>query len=151
MTEKPLRFVLYQIYDSAGALLYVGSTTDPGGRLHNHHLQQPWWDEAANITLEHFDTAAEMRAAEQSAIEIFGPRYNIVHTNKPYPWLDKPRRRKGTGSIFQRADGYWIARIELTTRGGGTRQNKQVCVRTREEAEQKLTELLALKQELAQQ
>lgn len=69
------RNVLYRIFDDDRALLYVGATTNPGGRLRNHARHQPWWDEASTIDLKRFDTFEELAEAEIDAITSEEPRY----------------------------------------------------------------------------
>lgn len=138
------RNILYRIFDDDGALLYVGATTNPGLRIGTHAQSQPWWDEAAEIKLERFDTLDELIEEEKAAIQIEGPRYNVIHSAE-YPWTAKPRRQKGGGTIFKRADGRWVGGLELPPIDGKRRQ-RRVIARTRAEVELKLASLKAAAQ-----
>lgn len=54
----------------------------------------------------------------------------------------KPRREKGTGGVFQRADGRWIARLELgRDPRTGKRRQKVVTAKTERDAKKKLAKL----------
>lgn len=50
-------------------------------------------------------------------------------------YREKPRRTRGSGSIFKRADGYWIGRVELSSTDGKRRhktvssRDPNVCIR----------------------
>lgn len=74
--------VLYRFYDTAGALLYIGITLNPGERWKRHRDEKPWWTEVANITLQQHGSREAVLAAERAAIETETPRYNVVH-NRP--------------------------------------------------------------------
>jgi integrase len=52
-----------------------------------------------------------------------------------------PRRGRGEGSITKRADGRWMARVDLGWRDG-RRRYKSVYGRTRRQASDKLTKAL---------
>lgn len=135
------RNVLYRVHDVNGALLYVGATTTPGTRLRTHHHYQPWWDEAANITLEHFATWADLMAAETRAIETEGAKYNVIHS--PHSVRStKGRGANGTGSVYLRGDGMWVGAVSIYD-ASGQRKRKTVSSKDREVAEQKLAAILA--------
>lgn len=113
--SKRVRYILYRIYDDHGKLLYVGATTNPALRYSAHHHSQPWWDDAAEIKLEHLDSAEELTSAELFAIETEAPEYNLLGVRSPAVWAMKPnKRKKGEGSIFQRSDGIWVGSLEAT-------------------------------------
>lgn len=73
--------VLYRCYSDNGRLLYVGRTINPGQRLTDHAGYKFWWGDVATIDLEHFETRAELVAAERKAIEAEGPVFNVIHNN----------------------------------------------------------------------
>jgi integrase len=54
--------------------------------------------------------------------------------------MSPKRRQKGTGSLFQRADGTWVGVVDLPTTDG-TRRQKRVSSKNRNEAMRKLREL----------
>lgn len=68
--------VVYRAFDEAGALLYVGATSDLGRRFVNHKSGASWFDELRTITVAHYPTREESLAAERDAIASEGPRYN---------------------------------------------------------------------------
>lgn len=138
MTEH---HVLYRIFDTAGGLLYVGATMDPGSRMRTHHLQQPWWNDAANITLEHFDTYEHLMAAESQAIATEGARYNVIHSPHAVRSTKERSRRRGEGSMYQRSDGLWVGAVSRIN-AQGRRVRKTVSSKDRVEAERLLAELV---------
>lgn len=86
MTQRrPQRHCLYRFFDAEGELLYVGITMNPAARWPKHSYQKPWWCEVESITLETFDSRADVLAAEREAIKTEHPRHNIVHVEKPEP------------------------------------------------------------------
>lgn len=70
---------LYRLFDTEGALLYVGIAGNPGRRFEQHAKDKPWWSEVDQIDLEHMDTRAEALIEEAKAIREESPRYNVVH------------------------------------------------------------------------
>ena len=134
------RYVLYRIYDTDDELLYIGATINPGGRFNDHARAQPWWDEAATIRLEHFDSLEALLAAEDAAIRLDGPQYNVLPAIIR-PWASKPRRPRGGGSVFRRADGYWVGVVELPRDQDGKRRRKRFVSRDRETVLQKIEDL----------
>lgn len=129
--------VLYRVYDTDGNLLYVGATTNFAQRLTTHSTYQPWWDDASRVELEHFDSFEDMAEAEVQAIRSEQPRYNVVFAH-PTPGPRRPRRQRGDGTIYRRADGVWIGRVELEPHADGRRRQKTVSSKNRETVVQKL-------------
>lgn len=76
--------VLYRLYRSDGALLYVGLTMSPIHRLQTHAAKKAWWHQVSNITLEHFPDGLSVKDAERLAIATEQPLYNVL----------QPRRRE---------------------------------------------------------
>lgn len=58
----------------------------------------------------------------------------------------KPRRRKGEGGVYQRADGLWCVSLELPEGLDGKRRRKVICRRSKDDA---LAELERVKSELS--
>lgn len=67
---------VYRAYGSDDRLLYVGCTARPLNRLHTQS-QSEWWQHAAYMTFEHFDTRSVALEAERVAIEDEDPLYNL--------------------------------------------------------------------------
>lgn len=139
MTE---RHTLYRVHDTNGVLLYVGATTDPGQRLRRHHLHQPWWDEAASITLQHFSTWEELMEAETRAIETEGAKHNVIHSPHAVRSTKPRSRRKGQGSVYRRGDGMWVGAVSMMA-ANGKRVRKTVSSKDRAVAELKFADLVA--------
>lgn len=68
---------VYRLYDASGRLLYVGKADDVAGRLNDHRLRA-WWPEVATATQEQFNTSAEAFQAEDRAIALERPKYNMA-------------------------------------------------------------------------
>lgn len=71
--------VLYRFFDTAGDLLYIGITNDPGRRWGRHAGDKPWWNEVDRIELERHPDRPTVLLAERDAIKAEYPRYNVVH------------------------------------------------------------------------
>lgn len=70
--------VVYRCFDSAGNLLYIGSTFQRNQRFRSHELTSQWWAQAADIKLEKFQSIAEARFAEAKAIFAEKPPHNHI-------------------------------------------------------------------------
>lgn len=92
------RTTLYRHYNNKGELLYVGISIVPGERQESHRKSAPWWQQVANIRLEHFSTPIEAKIAEDKAIATEDPVYNI---------LGRKRRKKGEFYNPQEILGYF--------------------------------------------
>jgi predicted GIY-YIG superfamily endonuclease len=74
---------LYRFYDAAGRLLYVGIAGNPGRRFNEHSRDKAWWSQVARSSMEHFATREEALWAEEVAIKVEQPAYNVVHNRSP--------------------------------------------------------------------
>lgn len=74
---------LYRFYDDAGHLLYVGITLDPGSRFARHRELKPWWLDVRGVSIEWYDSRAEVLAAETRAIAVERPLHNISRPSLP--------------------------------------------------------------------
>lgn len=88
--------VLYRFYDAAHQLLYVGITCNPPVRFIMHRHSKDWWSEVARIDIENFNSRDELKNAEQSAIRIERPRYNIQHNGDGVAAVDVVDRSSNT-------------------------------------------------------
>lgn len=70
---------LYRFFDANDVLLYVGITNDAGTRWRNHSRKKGWWREVCRVRVEHFDSRAEVEAAEKAAIIAEAPVHNVQH------------------------------------------------------------------------
>lgn len=76
-TTRPA--AVYRLYDTEGALLYVGSSFDPDRRLVDHR-RKAWGRLIARRTVEWHPDRDAADAAESRAIETEHPQYNHVGT-----------------------------------------------------------------------
>jgi hypothetical protein len=77
------------MYDTKGALLYVGCSASPFRRAHQHCLHTEWADSTGSIIVEWFTSSAEALAQERLAIESEKPQFNCRFSEP-----DKRKRRK---------------------------------------------------------
>lgn len=57
---------VYRFFDRQGHLMYVGIAYDPAERWKHHAAKTRWWKDAADNTIEWYDTRAEAERAEKS-------------------------------------------------------------------------------------
>lgn len=76
---------LYRLFDSVGALLYVGIAGNPGRRFEQHAGNKPWWGDVAVVTLEHYPSREAASMAEADAIRAENPRHNVVWAGDAKP------------------------------------------------------------------
>lgn len=88
--------VLYRFFDAQGNLLYVGITNDPEQRFRGHQGDKSWYHHVATAKMEHFETRAELMAAEIAAIEGEKPKYNKTYAVSP---LQSVRVRENTQAV----------------------------------------------------
>jgi predicted GIY-YIG superfamily endonuclease len=68
---------VYRLYDAEGALLYVGMTVNPLGRI-PAHKRKPWGDQIDHHAVEWFENRVAAKEAERSAIRHENPIHNIT-------------------------------------------------------------------------
>lgn len=100
---------LYRFYSRGGTLLYVGITNNITRRVTQHDADKPWFEQAARIEVEHFDTRRQAQAREAAAIEVENPLYNIHH-NRGREVADVEGRWEfaNHGSGFTRQVDLWL-------------------------------------------
>ncbi len=94
---------LYRLYNSFGALLYVGISDHPRRRFGQHFDEKPWWPEVDRWTVEWFPSRAAAEADELRAIREEVPAFNLRdvplagdEVDLHGAWLDYFRRRRPT-------------------------------------------------------
>jgi predicted GIY-YIG superfamily endonuclease len=83
--------VVYRLYDSTDALLYIGVTEDPEARFAAHAATKHWWPEVVQEKTKisrRYDSREEAEAAEDEAIRTEHARHNVARS----PWAPKPRQ-----------------------------------------------------------
>lgn len=74
------RTALYRLFDATDGLLYIGISWRPEDRFRAYRSERSWWPDVARSEIEWFDSRAEARQAEVSAIAREHPRYNVAET-----------------------------------------------------------------------
>ena len=67
---------VYRCFDSAAALIYIGSAERVLSRLSGHKSRSSWWPDVADVRTTRYPTIFEARAAERLAIEAERPPRN---------------------------------------------------------------------------
>jgi prevent-host-death family protein len=91
---KPVlgKTAVYRLYDSGGALLYVGLGGDPESRWKDHAREKPWWSEVSRKTVMWHESLEEASIAEHKAIHSEKP----MHNKAQWQWS---RQGKGRTSL----------------------------------------------------
>ncbi|MFA5920106.1 MAG: hypothetical protein WC856_02295 [Methylococcaceae bacterium] len=89
---------LYRHFSSDGTLLYVGISLSAINRL-SQHKTSGWHTDIAKVDIEHFDNRISAMNAEEQAIKIEKPKFNIAH-NQENKSINK-RKVKKIGSKDQ--------------------------------------------------
>jgi predicted GIY-YIG superfamily endonuclease len=80
---------VYRMFDTAGTLLYVGLTAQPGRRI-DQHCEKRWFPQVTTISVEWHPHLAAARLAEKEAIEWEWPRHNVVGVKRRSPRRPSP-------------------------------------------------------------
>jgi Arm domain-containing DNA-binding protein len=83
---------LYRRYHPSGELLYVGVSLEPLRRQDSHLKRATWRDMICHILIEPFETREEALAAEEAAIRIEFPKFNLTHNARRHPFQELARR-----------------------------------------------------------
>jgi hypothetical protein len=83
---------VYRIWNEAGVLIYVGTSTTPFARFAQHRARE-WWPQATRIDLEWFPSSEEARRAESRAIAAESPIFNVAGRSRYLPLADGNWRR----------------------------------------------------------
>jgi hypothetical protein len=76
------RCALYRHFDARGRLLYVGISLNALSRLAEHSVNAKWYPNIVSVTLDHYPTVMEARAAERFAIVHEMPLHNVCHSGR---------------------------------------------------------------------
>ena len=85
---------VYQLYDAAGELLYVGMSRNPMSRWAWHAELHSWWSDVAVFTVKWYGSREEAARVERDAIKDGAARHNVHST---------PRHGAATGAGVRRA------------------------------------------------
>lgn len=83
---------LYRHYDPNGDLLYVGVSLVPLRRQEKHRGVAAWRNMICRILIEPFDTREAALAAEEAAIRIEFPKFNLMHNRQRHPFEEIARK-----------------------------------------------------------
>ncbi|MFE9448324.1 GntR family transcriptional regulator [Streptomyces sp. NPDC006739] len=108
---RPGKTALYQFFNDADLLLYVGITDNPQTRWadHRRYAATTWWPLAARVTVDWFAARAEAGAAELRLIRTAAPLYNSGGAPSPH------RERAPGERLCPRVN---MERFHEATRGG---------------------------------
>lgn len=110
---QPGMTALYQFFNEADQLLYVGITDDPGQRWTSHRLYAAttWWPLASRVSVDWFEERADAAASELRIIRTKAPLYNSGGAPSPLrerlpgeqlcPQVNTERFIEATGGGFQ--------------------------------------------------
>ena len=74
---------LYRLYAGDGALLYIGISHRPGGRMSDHESGSAWWADVRSVTFETFPCLSTARKAERQAVRAENPLHNACRFAGP--------------------------------------------------------------------
>jgi predicted GIY-YIG superfamily endonuclease len=102
---KDQGFYLYRLFDSSGALLYVGVTINPKTRFYQHASVKDWWKDVDGKRVERFDTAKAASSAERVAIHQESPLYNVAGVSRAYiEYVDRNSPKLDLAGLITLAD-----------------------------------------------
>lgn len=110
------RTAVYRFFNAEGALLYVGVTNDIAVRWKWHAKEQPWWPEVVEQRATWHPTRREALAAEDQAINMEAPLYNINAS---------PGLSVTPGRAIRISDGDW-ADFDVACKHLGTTRSRSV-------------------------
>lgn len=85
-------YSVYECYDPAGALLYVGVTGDLPKRMRTHKASSAWYDQITRVEVTPFADPYAAADREQQRIRDGGPRHNRERSGVPSgTWARKMR------------------------------------------------------------
>lgn len=93
---------LYRFFGDSGQLLYVGITNDMSRRMDQHADRKSWWTEVRGVAVEWYPDRASVLAAEQRAVIVERPLYNIRL---------RPRPRPDRGALREKACLIWLCDV----------------------------------------
>lgn len=114
--------VVYRMFDSSGALLYVGLSMSLPARLAGHRADKQWWPEIATISVEHFASRDAAAEAEVVAIRLERPAHNrsLGRGVTPQSVVDERRRKRAEEKARRAAEAeakrYWDPRGAIECR-----------------------------------
>lgn len=99
---------LYRLFDREERLLYVGISASRLGiqRFGQHARGKKWWQEIADVRLQHFNSRKVAMEKELEAIKTEAPLYNIA-SNPNAGKEEEPL-------VFKPAEGKWTFRAKRT-------------------------------------
>lgn len=116
---RPGQTALYQFFDHADQLLYVGITDDPKTRWarHRQYAATTWWPHAARVSVDWFTERKAATAAELRVIRTRTPLYNSGGSSSPLrvqapgeapcPKVNMQRFHEATGGGFRPPGRPW--------------------------------------------
>ena len=85
---------LYRHFNDLNELLYVGISLNTFARLSQHKDHSHWFKKIERVTVNHFETREEARAAEREAIKTENPLFNIAMKKTMKEVQDEEKKAK---------------------------------------------------------
>ena len=82
--ERKLQY-LYRHFDKDGALLYIGISGNPRGRLKNHTAASSWFHRVKKVEIETYEDRDIVKRAEIEAIQREKPLFNCQGARRAKP------------------------------------------------------------------
>ena len=100
---------VYRFFAADGTLLYIGCTVRGDQRIDKHRYSTPWFEQAANITLEHFGSWLAASHAEAAAIITESPKYNVQQSTHSFAARQAIRELRGLAPLDPTTDPQYDA------------------------------------------
>lgn len=69
-------FVLYQLLNKSGTVIYVGMTESHQESIITKFTTRPWYHEIHRVKRQEYNSREDLRAARKEAIAFYRPRHN---------------------------------------------------------------------------
>ncbi len=69
--------ITYEARDNQGAVLYIGTSSNPGQRFRDHARKAPWWSNVATLELRTYPDREHAAMAEAALICELTPTHNV--------------------------------------------------------------------------
>ena len=79
---------VYEFYDKADELLYVGISGSLPARLEQHDRDKLWWRDVARVRVQHHDSREYAEHRERWLIREARPRWNVAHSLGYLAWSE---------------------------------------------------------------
>lgn len=100
---------VYEVYDAADRLIYVGAARDVFQRMRQHVTDSWWISQAVKVRATVHPNLAAARAVERQRIKAKMPRWNIVGLADRWTWTPEQYHDYVTARLNGRTVTYWTS------------------------------------------